>query len=364
MVCRREWGAYSATERSFRNSSIVLFVFAVFVTCFLVVVPDSAALGRPTWFPVGATSDSEDGELKVKRSLEGSSKTPPKPDGDSPDSKQGSGRATDPPPFIDNWVNSTAEKACSTDDGQYCGLAMNVCGIAGTAVENSSLAADYSVAPTVQTGTRIDTSSGDPTNLGSRCHSTRNAAPGGGGPGAAPVVITVSREDFASLPVAAPTAKAGPPDGWVPVNLDVVMYAEGSESQNLTTDILGAQVRIQATPVSYSWDLGDGTVIESDEPGRPYPHKDVTGSYTHEGWYDVTLTTTYAGQFSVDGGPWQTIDGTIDVESEPVPIYSKSLESRLVDGDKPVDENGDPWVPERTKDTEGPKSLKARDDDD
>ncbi|MGO1896651.1 MAG: hypothetical protein ACTH1O_12530, partial [Brachybacterium sp.] len=74
-----------------------------------------------------------------------------------------------------------------------------------------------------------------------------------------------------------------------------------------------------------------------------------------EGWYDITLTTTFSGQFSVAGGEWQDIDGTIEVTSDPVPIYSKSLESRLVNGDVPVDEDEDPWIPERTPDTEGPQ---------
>ena len=79
----------------------------------------------------------------------------------------------------------------------------------------------------------------------------------------------------------------------------------------------------------------------------------MSSTYRYEGWYDVTLTTTFSGQFSVAGGPWQDIDGTIEVASEPIPIYSKSPESRLVNPDVPVDEDEDPWVPERTAETEG-----------
>src|SRR5699024_11650663 len=82
-------------------------------------------------------------------------------------------------------------------------------------------------------------------------------------------------------------------------------------------------------------------------------------SYTQEGWYDITLTTTFSGQFSVAGGEWQDIDGTIEVSSDPVPVYSKSLESRLVNGDVPVDEDEDPWIPARTADTEGPSDPHA-----
>lgn len=49
----------------------------------------------------------------------------------------------------------------------------------------------------------------------------------------------------------------------------------------------------------------------------------------------------------------------IEVASDPIPIYSKSLESRLVDADIPVDEDEDPWVPERTPETEGPLDPEA-----
>ncbi|MFC0294265.1 hypothetical protein ACFFHZ_14350, partial [Brachybacterium muris] len=78
-----------------------------------------------------------------------------------------------------------------------------------------------------------------------------------------------------------------------------------------------------------------------------------------EGWYDITLTTTFAGQFSVDGGEWQDIDGTIEIASDPVPLFSKSLESRLVNPDIPVDEETDPWIPPRNPDTEGHRDPAA-----
>ncbi|EWS80620.1 hypothetical protein BF93_03170 [Brachybacterium phenoliresistens] len=194
-------------------------------------------------------------------------------------------------------------------------------------------------------------------DLGVRCYSALVGDPAAGG---AAVVITVTREDFAKLPVIAPEAHAGPVDGWVPVNMDVVLYTD-AEDQTLETSVLGIPVQIRAIPVSYTWDLGDGNTITTSESGRPYPAKDVTGTYRYEGWYDVTLTTTYAGQFSVAGGPWQDIEGTIDVASEPVALFSKSLESRLVDGDVPVDEDADPWIPARSPDTEGPQDPEARD---
>src|SRR5690625_1972312 len=177
---------------------------------------------------------------------------------------------------------------------------------------------------------------------------------------AEPVVITVTQRDFASMPVKPLEASAGPPDGWLPVNMLNVLYTD-PEEQVLDVELLDTPVSVRATPTSYHWDLGDGNTISTDNPGEPYPSTEISATYTQEGWYDITLTTTFSGQFSVDGGPWQDIDGTIEVASEPIPLYSKSLESRLVNSEVPVDEDEDPWIPPRTPQTEGPQDRDARD---
>lgn len=200
--------------------------------------------------------------------------------------------------------------------------------------------------------------------LGSAAPGQPGAAPAAGTPGAPgaapePIVIIVTQEEFASLPITPLVASAGPPDGWLPVNMANVLYAE-PEVQTLDTELLGTPVAVRAIPVSFHWDLGDGNTITTSTPGKPYPAEDVSATYTSEGWYDITLTTTFAGQFSVDGGEWQDIDGTIEVSSDPIPLYSKSLESRLVNPDVPVDESEDPWIPPRTPETEGPKDPQAR----
>ena len=211
-----------------------------------------------------------------------------------------------------------------------------------------------------------DTRSGAETSNGYSCQvpSTPTAgAEGAGTPAVAeapePVVIIVTQSDFAELPVKASVASAGPERAWLPVGMVNVLYAE-HEVQTLQTEVLGTPVAVRAIPTSYHWDLGDGNTITTSKPGKPYPSEEVSAKYSGEGWYDVTLTTTFAGQFSVDGGEWQDIDGTIEVASEPIALYSKSLESRLVNGDVPVDEDEDPWVPERSPETEGPQAPDAR----
>lgn len=204
---------------------------------------------------------------------------------------------------------------------------------------------------------QLDTKTSETTELGYTCGVPGDDA---SSPAAAPEVITVTQSDFAELPVAPLQAHAGPERGWVPVTMEVVLYVNADE-QIIKTTLLDTPVRIRAIPVEYHWDLGDGNTITTDKPGEPYPSMEVAGMYRYEGWYDVTLTTTFIGQFSVDGGAWQGIDGSIEVESDPVEIFSKSLESRLVAADTPVDEEEDPWMPQRTDETEGPLDPEASD---
>ena len=274
-------------------------------------------------------------------------------------------KGTKPPRYNYIWVPASEFSDCDTDlnGGSWsCTPHPESCE-AGTgsqfAGEGDALqigtVSTTPVEGVTQRGTRIDNETGETEDLGIRC-----AMPGTPeSEEAPPVVITVTREDFARLPVEPLEPHAGPAEGWLPVNMVNVLYTE-PDDQLLSTELLGTPVAIRATPVSYHWDLGDGNTITTTDPGEPYPSEVVSATYTQEGWYDITLTTTFSGQFSVDGGEWQDIDGTIEVTSDPVPIYSKSLESRLVNGDVPVDEDADPWIPDRTADTEGPQDPDAR----
>lgn len=268
------------------------------------------------------------------------------------------GDSSNPPPVYvtsrELGVNSkyTCQDLPGAADDQW---AVMGCGIGNFACTAQDLGAPEGEGYVASESVRIDTRVDEESLLGFDC-TTR----GGGVPaeGVEPVVITVTLSDFESMKVEPLVASAGPEDGWLPVNMVNVLYAE-AEPQTLETEVLSVPVSVRAAPVSYHWDLGDGNTISTTEAGEPFPSEKVSATYKYEGWYDVTLTTTFSGQFSVDGGPWQGIDGTIEVASDPIPIYSKSLESRLVDGDVPVDEEGDPWVPERTAETEGEKDPEA-----
>lgn len=285
------------------------------------------------------------------------------------DSSSGAVRgAQNPPPYSYIWAPVSEFSGCGADlatggsswscaphpESCEAGNGSRFAGEGDALIIGASTGSQQPVEGVTQRGTRVDNETGEQSDLGIRC-----ALPGTPEyEEAPPVVITVTQSDFARMPVEPLQAHAGPDDGWLPVNMVNVLHAE-SEPQMLSVELLGTPVAIRATPVSYHWDLGDGNTITTTNPGKPYPSEVVSTTYAQEGWYDITLTTTFSGQFSVAGGEWQDIDGTIEVTSDPVPIYSKSLESRLVNGNVPVDEEEDPWIPERTPDTEGPQDPSA-----
>ena len=120
------------------------------------------------------------------------------------------------------------------------------------------------------------------------------------------------------------------PDGRTLVNIDTIFYTEPTTMRR-TVALLGHSVRLQCTPVRYTWIHGDGTTANTGEPGRPYPAKDVTHRYQRPGSdLRARVDTTYSVRYSVDGGRWADLaepltapgpSTTIDVD-EAVPVLT------------------------------------------
>ncbi|MGX6404570.1 hypothetical protein [Dermabacter hominis] len=206
----------------------------------------------------------------------------------------------------------------------------------------------------VVVGREVEVSTGAPvlgTERVSGCSSPSSGSGGGG-----PVMPVVSQEDFRSLGVKPLVAHLGPPGQWIPVGIDMIVWAE-SGVQVFEVEMFGQSVRVRATPVKYVWDFGDGTVLTTSFPGRPHPSRDVSMRYVGQGWYEVSLVTVFSGEFSVAGGPWQPVQGTVEVASEKKWIYSDVRQSRLVGDEVPEEYVG---IPERGADTLGPINPEAK----
>ena len=101
---------------------------------------------------------------------------------------------------------------------------------------------------------------------------------------------------------------------------------EGS-SNIFEGDLPIGHTRIRAVPVAYRYEYGDGHDLKTHSAGSPVSsqhsgqslHETSTSyAYPQVGNFHAYVTVTYAGQYSIDGGPWQFFGTEIIRVSEPV----------------------------------------------
>lgn len=161
----------------------------------------------------------------------------------------------------------------------------------------------------------------------------------------APPMPVVTLEDFRNLDIQ-PSKIESDSGGFGLIRANTNFYAT-EEFQTLSTVMLEQQVAIQAIPVQWTFDYGDGTApLVSSSPGGPQRefNQQTTTSHAYQdtGTFPVNVSTAYRGQFSVNGGPWIAIPGTASVPSAPVEADIWRSESKNVAED--CDANPDGWA--------------------
>ncbi|WP_105030964.1 PKD domain-containing protein [Arthrobacter ruber] len=138
-------------------------------------------------------------------------------------------------------------------------------------------------------------------------------------PAEVPVVITV--EEFQKQPVLAATVLSQPANFGLR-NAHSNLWAQAAE-QEFAFEFQDADVVLMARPVAYLWEYGDGTTVRTTSPGGPVPgngfdtQTPTSHRYAKTGDFQVTVTTFFAGDYSVDGGPFQPVAGEAAVVSAP-----------------------------------------------
>ena len=108
------------------------------------------------------------------------------------------------------------------------------------------------------------------------------------------------------------------------------------DTQNFSEEIDGFTIRIKAIPVQWNWDYGDGSTRNFNVPGVSSPnhtlHDETPTSHVYKetGKFNVVVTTLYRGEFSVDGGAWQSIPGQAAVPSDPVVMDVWRTQKQLI----------------------------------
>ena len=121
----------------------------------------------------------------------------------------------------------------------------------------------------------------------------------------------------------APTLTVQPPGGRTLVNLPTVLSSDATTAQTRTTTLLGRRVTITATPIRWTWQPGAGMPPwTTTTSGRPWHDGDDASrlnqiQYRRHGTALASVAVTYAGTYTVDGGPPQSVPGTLTLTSPP-----------------------------------------------
>ena len=148
-----------------------------------------------------------------------------------------------------------------------------------------------------------------------------------GQPGTVTPVLTA--EQFRRLPLPAGVVHIQPGNGRTLVNVPTNVYVD-ARTVVLPTTVLGRAVQVRASPVTYSWAFGDGHGLRTADRGAPYPDLRLTHIYVQPATVKVSLTTTYRGEYSVEGGAWLPVDGTATVTSAPQALTVVATRAELV----------------------------------
>lgn len=115
-------------------------------------------------------------------------------------------------------------------------------------------------------------------------------------------VVTASLSDRVSQLIPLGSLQTQPPEGAV-IGRPVYFWSPTPTSFDVTIRVSGVPVRLELTP-SFEWRYGDGlieTTRTTSLPGAPYPSPLNTFTYYQPGAKEISLITTWSGDFTVAG---------------------------------------------------------------
>jgi hypothetical protein len=163
---------------------------------------------------------------------------------------------------------------------------------------------------TIMTFTWFQTPDGDRLNYQSSCPQDAVAA---GPPVVTPGLVLAA---FRRVPLPASELGVQPPGGRTLVNFETNFFTDDGGFTRVVR-LLGQRVVLRIWPASFGWRFGDGEGRETVSAGSPYPDLEVTHRYLDRGRVAARVDTTYAAEFSVNGGPWREVGGTVTVPGDP-----------------------------------------------
>jgi hypothetical protein len=106
-------------------------------------------------------------------------------------------------------------------------------------------------------------------------------------------------------------------------------------------ELLGASARVRFTPISWAWDYGDGARRTTTTGGATWqalaqPEFSTTPTshvFAEPGDYTISVAVTLRADYSLGGGPWIPIDGSLTLPAESIALHAYTARTVLVDDD-------------------------------
>ncbi|MDQ6948656.1 MAG: hypothetical protein M3256_20965, partial [Actinomycetota bacterium] len=159
-------------------------------------------------------------------------------------------------------------------------------------------------------------------------------------PGSRPTVtMAMIQQAFNLTPWAKPQIDTQPAGNVTLVGLNtfykVNWTAEGFQPDEVDAidpaRMNGYRVDIRVKLVSLMWSFGDGQSFgPTTSEGGVYPSGNITHKYLGGGAYPASVTTTFGGDFRINGGDWAPIPSTATVPGPATTVTVRTAEAQLV----------------------------------
>ncbi|MEE2569575.1 hypothetical protein V1638_09220 [Pseudarthrobacter sp. J64] len=140
-----------------------------------------------------------------------------------------------------------------------------------------------------------------------------------------PRIAADIQREFQNLPISAGSVTAQPSPHTLR-GAQTNVYADPVE-QEFDITMFGQRVHVTATPVQYTWNYGDGTIVgPHGSKGGALPDERwgeetrTSHAYSETGDFQIILTTSFQGTYSVNDGPPLPIPGQGQFSSDPQTI--------------------------------------------
>ena len=138
-----------------------------------------------------------------------------------------------------------------------------------------------------------------------------------------------------TMPIVPNTYQVQPSTGYAIAELGVNLVVD-MNPRTLAVTLMGTPVTIRAVPTQYSWSNTDGTTWTSTTAGKTYEQGGTPFTFprTAEHRTTFTLTTTWRGEYSTNGGAtWRDAPGTATTTSTSTSVHVYNPHTHLVDCD-------------------------------